>query len=431
MIRSFHFIFPFVLAGVLLSNAQAQTARRLTLEEAKEIALKHHPRITVAELRALAAQQAAKEVRAGFFPTASINVTAAGADSSSTRIAAGAINNPTVFERNAEGITISQLITDFGRTWDLSKTAKLRAQAERMNSSAAREQILLEVNAAYFSALESQDVLRVAEETAKSRQLFLNQVASLATNKLKSELDVSFARVDYEQARLLRAKASNDLQAAFATLSTLLGEREPQVFLLVDQTMPKPIKEDAHQLLQLAMQQRPDLAGLRYQRDAAKEFALAERKVNYPTISAIAVGGLVPVGDPRLPDRYAAAGVNLNIPLFSGGLYQGRKEEASLRAKAADEALRDEENNISRQVQISKLNADYAYERVGLTEQLLKNARQAFGLAQTRFKLGSSSIVELSQAELNRTSAEIAQANAKYDYMVQRAALDFQIGDLH
>jgi outer membrane protein len=401
------------------------------LQEAKEIALKHHPRITVAELRALAAQQVSKQVRSAFFPTASINVTAAGADSSNTRIAAGAINNPTVFNRNAEGITISQLITDFGRTWDMSKTARLRAQAERMNSSAAREQILLEVNAAYFSGLEAESVLRVAEETAKSRNLLLDQVTSLATNKLRSELDVSFARVDYEQALLLLAKASNDVQAAFATLSTLLGDREPETFVLVDESMPKPLKDDAHHLLQMAMQQRPDLARLRYERDAAKEFASAERKVNYPTISAVGTGGVVPVGDPRLPDRYAAAGVNLNIPLFAGGLYQGRKEEASLRAKAAEEVLRDEEDNVARQVQISKLNADLAYERVGLTEQLLKNARQAFGLAQARLKFGSSSIVELSQAELNRTSAEIAQANAKYDYLVQRAALDFQIGNLH
>ncbi len=324
MIRSFHFIFPFVLAGALLSNAQAQTARRLTLEEAKEIALKHHPRITVAELRALAAQQAAKEVRAGFFPTASINVTAAGADGPSDAHCGGwRLNNPTVFERNAEGITISQLITDFGRTWDLSKTAKLRAQAERMNSSAAREQILLEVNAAYFSALEAQSVLHVAEETAKSRQLFLDQVASLATNKLKSELDVSFARVDYEQARLLRAKASNDLQAAFATLSTLLGEREPQVFVLVDQTMPKPIAEDAHQLLQLAMQQRPDLAGLRYQRDAAKEFALAERKVNYPTISAIAVGGHGAGGGPASARSICRRRSELEHTAFCGRFVSG------------------------------------------------------------------------------------------------------------
>src|SRR5262249_6959045 len=156
-----------------------------------------------------------------------------------------------------------------------------------MNSSAAREQILLEVNAAYFSGLEAQSVLRVADETAKSRQLLLDQVSSLASNKLKSELDASVAKVDYEQARLLQAKASTDLQAAFATLSTWLGEREPQTFVLVDEKLPKPVKEDAHQLLQLAMQQRPDLASLRYERDAAKEFALAERKVNYPTITAV------------------------------------------------------------------------------------------------------------------------------------------------
>jgi outer membrane protein len=412
--------------------AFAQTApKRLTLREAEDLALQKHPRITVAELRALASQQASKEVRAGFFPTVTINVTAAGADRDTTRIAAGAINNPSVFDRNAEGVSISQLITDFGRTWDLSKAAKLRAQAERMNSSAAREQILLEVNAAYFSALESESVLRVAQQTATSRHLLLNQISSLASNKLKSELDLSFARVDYEQSRLLRAKASNDVQAAFATLSTLVGEREAQTFTLVDEPMPSPMKESAHDLLQLAMQQRPDLARLRYERDATKEFAQAEKKLSYPTISAVGFGGIVPVGDPRLPDQYAAAGVNLSVPLFTGGLYHARQREAELRAKAADEALRDEENNVARQVQISKLNSDYAFERVDLTEQLLQNSRRAYELAQARFKVGSSSIVELSQAELNRTTAEIAQANAKYDYLVQRAALDFQIGNLH
>ncbi len=407
------------------------TPKRLTLREAEDLALQKHPRITVAELRALASQQASKEVRAGFFPTVTINVTAAGADRDTTRIAAGAINNPSVFDRNAEGVSISQLITDFGRTWDLSKAAKLRAQAERMNSSAAREQILLEVNAAYFSALESESVLRVAEQTATSRHLLLNQISSLASNKLKSELDLSFARVDYEQSRLLRAKASNDVQAAFATLSTLVGEREAQTFTLVDEPMPSPLKESAHDLLQLAMQQRPDLARLRYERDATKEFAQAEKKLSYPTISAVGFGGIVPVGDPRLPDQYGAAGVNLSVPLFTGGLYHARQREAELRAKAADEALRDEENNVARQVQISKLNSDYAFERVDLTEQLLQNSRRAYELAQARFKVGSSSIVELSQAELNRTTAEIAQANAKYDYLVQRAALDFQIGNLH
>jgi outer membrane protein len=60
----------------------------------------------------------------------------------------------------------------------------------------------------------------------------------------------------------------------------------------------------------------------------------------------------------------------------------------------------------------------------------LDQATQALDLAQTRYDLGLSSIVELSQAQLNKTSAEIASASAKYDYQLQRAVLDYQIGAL-
>jgi outer membrane protein len=66
-----------------------------------------------------------------------------------------------------------------------------------------------------------------------------------------------------------------------------------------------------------------------------------------------------------------------------------------------------------------------------LTEELLRNASQALELSQSRFNLGSSSIIELSQAELNKTSAEIDAADARYTYQIQRSALDFQLGLLH
>ena len=61
---------------------------------------------------------------------------------------------------------------------------------------------------------------------------------------------------------------------------------------------------------------------------------------------------------------------------------------------------------------------------------MLDQATQALDLAQSRYDLGLSSIVELSQAQLNKTSAEIASAGAKYDYQFQRAVLDYQIGAL-
>jgi len=409
----------------------ADAPRRLTLQEAEQIALTQHPRISVANLTVLAARQATKEVQSAFFPNIYGSATAVGAaDPNNTRIAAGALNNPVIYDREAEGVTISQLITDFGRTWDLSKSAKLRTRAEEKNLEATREQILLEVNHAYFSSLAAQSVLGVAEETVKSRQLILQQIQTLATNQLKSGLDVSFASVDLDQAIILLAKARNDLKASFAELSTLLAEREPQTFMLAEEPMPVDITNGVSALILEALAQRPDLARLRYQRDAAKEFAKAEGKLSYPTISAMGSAGVIPTGDSRLNSNYAAAGVNLNLPLFTGGLYTARRHEAEYRARAADEDLRDQENNIIRDVQISKLNLEYAYDRLALTRQLLQNASEALELAQARFKGGISSIIELSQAELNQTSAQISETDAKYDYQIQHSALDFQLGRL-
>ena len=199
---------------------------RLTLAQAQEITLRQHPRIRVADLLALAAKQNIIEARAAFFPTVFANATAVGVgDTNNTRLAAGALNNPIVYQRNAEGLTISQLITDFGRTWDLTQTSKLNARAQEMNRIATRADILLALNTTFFTVLEDQSILAVARQTVSNRQQVLQQTQMLATNKLKSELDVSFASVDLDQARVLEAKASNDLHSGFASLTALLGER--------------------------------------------------------------------------------------------------------------------------------------------------------------------------------------------------------------
>jgi outer membrane protein len=409
----------------------AAAPRHLTLQEAGQIALAQHPRISVANLTALAARQSAKEVQSAFFPNIYGSATAVGtADPNNTRLAAGEINNPLIYDRDAEGVAISQLITDFGRSWELARSAKLRARAQEMNLEATREQILLEVNNAYFSSLAAQSVLEVAGETVKSRQLVLQEITTLATNKLKSDLDVSFASVDFDQATLLLAKAKNDLKASFAVLSTLLAEREPQTFALADEPMPANITNGVSALILEALAQRPDLARLRYQSDAAKEFAKAEGKLLYPTIDALGSAGVIPTGNSHLGPDYAAAGVNLNLPIYTGGLYAARRREAQFQAEAADENLRDEENNIIRDVQVTKFNLEYSYDRLALTRQLLQNANEALELARARFKGGLSSIIELSQAELNQTSAQIGEANARYDYHIQHSALDFQLGRL-
>ena len=418
------------LLGLPLSFVAAELPE-LTLQQAHETALRNHPRISVADLRALAAHQVTREAQSAYFPNLLGNVVAVGTARDNTRLAAiGGLNNPAIFERNAEGLVLSQLITDFGRTANLSGSAKLRAQAEENNAQATREQILLEVDAVFYSALEAQAVGSVAEQTVTTRQLFLDQVSALASNKLRSELDVSFAKVNLDESKILLTKAQNDLLAAFSRLSALLGQREASAYRLVQEPLPPELSTNVAQFVQLALQSRPDLLRVRNERDAAWRFARAEKAAIYPTISAVGSAGVVPIHQPQLSDNYAAAGLILNVPLFAGGLYAARQSEAELRARVAEESLRDLENNVVRDVRIAWLSAQDAFARLRITEQLVQTASRSFDLAQARYDNGVSSIVELNQAQLNKISAEIGYANTKYEYLVRRSALNFEIGTL-
>ena len=157
----------------------------------------------------------------------------------------------------------------------------------------------------------------------------------------------------------------------------------------------------------------------------------AERAARLPNITGQGGYGISPAhreGD--LPPNYGAIGVNINIPVFTGGLLSARDREAVLRAQAAQKALEDQETEAARDVYDAWFEARTAYEGIGVTEQLVNSAQQAFQLAQGRYNAGTSSIVELSQAQLQQIQAQITAATSRYDYQVRRRALDFQIGAL-
>jgi outer membrane protein len=405
----------------------AQNLQTLSLADAEKLAIQNHPQIQVATNLAAAAGARVQQARSAYYPQAYGSLT--GVDSqSNTRIAAGGLNNPIIFERYSNGVTVGQLLTDFGRTHELVKSSSYRAQARQEDVSATRANVLLQVDQAYFAALKAQSVLQVAEKTVKTRQLVADQVGALAKNKLKSGLDVSFANVDLSQAQLLLVQAQNDLQASFADLSTALGFAEQKTFQLVEEPLPAAPTTDLPLLLHQALQNRPELLSQQLDVNSAKSYATAERDLWFPTISAVGVAGLTPYRADQLAPRYAAAGFNVNIPLFNGHLYGALRSEADSKAQAQQEYLRDLQNRVVRDVQKTWLNSNSAYQRLALTDELLKSATQALDLAQERYKLGLSSIIELSQAQLNETQAEIVQAGAKYDYAAQISALNYQIG---
>src|SRR6185437_10620463 len=149
----------------------APAGERLTLEHAHMLALQNHPGIAASGYRAQAATEVFKEARSGLLPQVNLYGDDVEAHSDNTRIMAGGLNNPSVFDRRALGASLSQLITDFGRTSNLSASARLQASAAGQDLEATREQVLLDVDRAYFGALQALAVQRVAQQTLDTRQL--------------------------------------------------------------------------------------------------------------------------------------------------------------------------------------------------------------------------------------------------------------------
>jgi outer membrane protein len=400
----------------------------LTLAQAEATALRNSPQITIGKLRTLEALQYVRERRSALLPTAYLSLTGVDSEAGS-RIAAGALNNPVIFPRAAAGVTVSQLLTDFGRTTNLVSSSQFQAKAEDKNAAATAADITLAVDRAFYNALETRELVKVAEQTIKSRQTLVDRVGALAQAKLRSDLDLSFANVDLSRAKLLLLESQNNYQASLSVLSALLGYQDQQDFDVVEsgEQIPPPTP-DVQPLIAQALQQRPEVAALQFQVESAQKNSNAEHDLWRPTISALGAAGIAPVRDPQIRNWYGAVGVNINIPLFNGFLYNARGKVADLQTEAARQKLMDTRNNVARDVRISWQDANQAFARLTVTQQLREQANLALDLAQQRYNLGLSSIVEFSQAELGKTEADITDTDARYRYRLSQIVLAYTIG---
>jgi outer membrane protein len=410
-------------------RSDSENGLRFTLEEAENYALTNHPQIASAQLTADAVRQQIREARSAFFPQVYGESNSVYAPPNTRLSALDGLNNPTIYSRQSDGVTINQLITDFGHTYDLTEAAKFRAGAASARADVARAVVILAVDQAYYGLLRAQAIQRVAEETVKTRQTAFDQVEVLVKNQLKSTLDESFDQVALSQAKLLLIQSKSGVQEAEAALSTALGFPDAQHFVLTEVPLNLDIPATDDAIEHLALNQRPELTALRNDADSAHRFAEAQQSAQYPKVTAMAAGGLNPVADDRqLDHNYYAAGVNVEIPLATGGNLDAQKQEARLLQRAADDNVIDAQNTISRDVRVAWLNLTTAKERLGVTAELVSHAAEAQKLADARYRLGTSSIVEFTQAELDYTEAELEDAGARYDFQTDRALLDFATG---
>ncbi len=264
--------------AIVCAALWAQVPAVVSLAQAEQIALRNHPRIASAELAAQASGYVTKEVRSAYYPTLSGNVTGVGTEHGSV-LSAGAVTTSSIYSRQASGVVANQLLTDFGRTSSLEQSAKLRNASQNQNVVNTRAQVLVEVQQAYYRALASESVLKVAQATLDLRRVTLRQVSALAKSALRSTVDVSFAQVNESQAELELFRAENDATANHALLSAAMGYDRDQSFSLSDESLPPALDPNVDALIEQAKRERPDLAALQLNREALDRYGDAEKRL--------------------------------------------------------------------------------------------------------------------------------------------------------
>lgn len=434
----------FLLAAVLMLSVLPKTtwaaqtppalvqSQVLTLDQAEATAIANQPRMLAARLRAKASAERTREARSGFFPTLGFNATGVRVADAGTSTATGNITTSAVSDRFAYGGNLAQLVTDFGRTSALVGSARSTAEAQSDVVTLTRAQVRLNVRETYYQVLGAEAVLRAAQAAQANRHLISRQLSVLAQNELRSTLDVNFANVLESQAELAVVRAQSMVAQQRSRLATAMGLSQPVTATLSEvRPSTEALPPAPESLIQQGETQRADLSATVAQQHAAQQFALSEKRLNYPTLNILASAGEVPYRDHTLHDNYAAVGFNLNIPVFNGGLFAARRAEADMEASARSRDVQELQLQVSDQVRDAWYRADEEYRSLAVTARLVAQSKEALRLAQDRYEAGLGSIVELNEAQLNETSAEITAADTAYTYLTRRAQLDFAAGLLN
>ncbi|HUX80157.1 MAG TPA: TolC family protein [Alphaproteobacteria bacterium] len=419
------------LSIVLFTNNEVSAvSERLTLKQALEIALTHRPEIISSEQTIEARKQEVDQAFADYLPQVGGHAVRAYAGNNARAAAIGGITNPLILKRASLGLSVYQMITDFGRTSDIVSAADAKVNAQIAKSFSVRDRVIFEVTRAYYNTLLAQQILKVAQETLAVRLTLFEKIQLLAKEKLKAFFDVDIATQSVDEAKLLLLKAQNDLDDAQAELSQALGYGELIHFDLSHQLRIEPLTTKLAPLLEIAKKQNPDLESLRAevsQRKFQYEAAVAE---HYPTIGAIGYTGANPSRNKsELNSTYAVAGVTLDVPFYTGGRITATAKQMLFEMKALEMDLVAKENKLIRDVRVAWNNVQSSYQNIGVLKELFINNAKALELAQASYEFGLISIVDLVQEHLRKTQAEISYSTARYEYLINCALLNLLLGD--
>jgi outer membrane protein len=403
-----------------------ETGRPLSLPELTEFALQNNPRTRQAWYAARAAAAGVGLERADDLPRITADITWMRSESGSQT----GNQNPWL-TRYGPAISLSYVLYDFGVGDNRVQAAEFQAIAAALSQNRVLQDVVFQVEQAYYRYLGFEALVRSNELFLKSVGTSLDATQRRRDGGLATVADVYRAETQVAQAQLNLTRSRGELEKARGGLASAIGlsvNATLQVQALEGEPRIREITDSLTSILDRAKANRPDLIAAEAQTRAARAQAEAASRGAWPTLSLNATSGRQFYRDDRPFTDTNTALFTLSIPIFTGFNQTYSVRQAEARAAQA-EASRDA---LSRQTELEVWQSYYdmqtASSGVSTTAVQLRAAQQTAEATLARYRGGFGSLLDLITAQVDESNARVQRIQSYLDWFTAVARLNFSIG---
>lgn len=432
-------------------------SKPISLQQAVSIALSTNRSIALAQEALLSAQGRTQEVKAGLNPTFGATFNYTRLDEGSTGNFGGATVTFVDPNQLTLGANFSLPVDIMGLLKAAKDQANFQEAAARLDINRARNQAVLDAKSAFYDVLRAKALVAVATETLQNSLDRLDDSQKRYRAGVVAKFDVLRAQTDVLNGQQGLIQARNQVSQTVALLNNSLGIEINFPLEISDSgAVEAPPDENANPtdirkidlqydnlnlgkeyeaLTQEALKTRPEILEGDASILAAKKGVVLAKRTSLPSLNVTAGYSYTPLAAGLAPKTtQAQIGVNINFPLFDGGVSHAKNTQARAAVATAETNRRQSVDMVSLDVRSAYLSLVQARDRVAVSNQALVQAQEAFRLARVRYNAGVSAqagispLLEVSDAQNALTVAENNRVNALYDYNNNRAKLDKAAG---
>lgn len=411
---------------ISLAVALSGTAHGLDLQEAYDKALRNDPSWTAIRSQYLSEKEASTQARSGLLPTVT-----ASANYAENTIDSESIGNKD-YTYQSMALQARQPLFNADAWYGYSK-AKASVSRSDADFRQKEQEFVLKVSEAYFNVLRAQENLAFAktQEVAIARQL--EQAKKRFEVGLIAITEVHEAQAAFDSSVADRLSAENAVSTALENLSSITGDSESTVAILkADAPVTLPVPSTADAWVKQARENNPQLHAARFSYEAAQAEKRQYRSGHLPTLDLVGTWQDVDTGGVLAAQEATttSVGLQLNVPIYSGGRTQATLRQASYREEAARDQVSATERSVVQNTNNLYRSVATDAARVSARRQAIVSNESALAATQAGYEVGTRNIVDVLQAERNVYQARSQYANARYDYVLGGLRLRAAAGQL-